>query len=90
MTMADMDEKRVVEAPTVVEDMQEKENIKDDIIQGQTYDFAVEKDGVKTHPQPTSDPLDPLNWSSLKKHGILSIVMFKYVFALLACPNRNV
>jgi hypothetical protein len=36
---------------------------------------ALAKDGLKMHPQPTSDPLDPLNWSSLKKHGILGIVM---------------
>ena len=41
------------------------------------YDFAVQKDGLKVHPQPTSDPLDPLNWSKTKKHTILAIVMFK-------------
>lgn len=41
----------------------------------------VTKDGVKLHPQPTGDPLDPLNWSSMRKHTILGIVMFKYVFA---------
>jgi hypothetical protein len=35
----------------------------------------LEKDGIALHPQPTSDPLDPLNWSSLKKHSILAIVM---------------
>jgi hypothetical protein len=38
-----------------------------------------EQDGVRVHPQPTSDPLDPLNWSKLQKNGILGIVMFKYV-----------
>lgn len=42
----------------------------------------VTKDGFKLHPQPTADPLDPLNWSSMRKHTILGIVMFKYVFAL--------
>lgn len=31
------------------------------------------------HPQPTSDPLDPLNWSRLQKHTILGIVMLKQV-----------
>ncbi|KAF1991444.1 MFS transporter [Aulographum hederae CBS 113979] len=36
------------------------------------------KDGFKLHPQPTSDPLDPLNWSSGRKHGILAIVMALY------------
>jgi len=35
---------------------------------------------LKLHPQPTSDSLDPLNWSKLQKHTILAIVMFKYEF----------
>ncbi|KAJ5609329.1 Major facilitator superfamily domain general substrate transporter [Penicillium herquei] len=39
---------------------------------------AISRNGVKLHPQPTSDPLDPLNWSDLQKHAILSIVMLKY------------
>ncbi|KAL1997927.1 hypothetical protein VTN02DRAFT_415 [Thermoascus thermophilus] len=38
----------------------------------------VTKDGIRLHPQPTSDPLDPLNWSRLRKHTILGIVMWKY------------
>ncbi|RDW63117.1 putative MFS transporter [Aspergillus mulundensis] len=37
---------------------------------------AIEQNSI--HPQPTSDPLDPLNWSRLQKHTILGIVMFKY------------
>ncbi|KAK2762556.1 hypothetical protein FQN53_007446 [Emmonsiellopsis sp. PD_33] len=41
-------------------------------------DQGVMKDGIRLHPQPTSDPLDPLNWSSLQKHSILAIVMIKY------------
>lgn len=41
-------------------------------------DTTVNKSGIKVHPQPTSDPLDPLNWSSLQKHVILAIVMLKY------------
>ena len=41
-----------------------------------THDIAVVKDGMKLHPQPTADPLDPLNWSSAKKHTILAIVMY--------------
>lgn len=41
---------------------------------------AVNKNGIKLHPQPTSDALDPLNWSKSQKHVILAIVMFKYVF----------
>ncbi|KAE8340382.1 hypothetical protein BDV24DRAFT_164349 [Aspergillus arachidicola] len=39
---------------------------------------SVERDGVKIHPPPTSDPLDPLNWSRVQKHSILGIVMLKY------------
>lgn len=37
----------------------------------------VTRDGIRVHPQPTSDPLDPLNWTSFQKHSILAIVMFK-------------
>ncbi|KAL9125054.1 MAG: hypothetical protein Q9217_005693 [Psora testacea] len=40
--------------------------------------LGVVKNGVRLHPQPTADSLDPLNWSTFKKHTILSIVMFKY------------
>ncbi|KAJ5121459.1 uncharacterized protein N7515_009420 [Penicillium bovifimosum] len=47
--------------------------------QGQIlYHAAVGKNGIRLHPQPTADALDPLNWSRLQKHTILSIVMFKY------------
>ena len=42
----------------------------------QSYDIAISKDGLKLHPQPTADPLDPLNWSFAKKHTILAIVMY--------------
>ncbi|GMF77776.1 unnamed protein product [Aspergillus oryzae] len=35
---------------------------------------SVERDGVKIHPPPTSDPLDPLNWPRVQKHSILGIV----------------
>lgn len=40
---------------------------------------TIEQNGMKTHPQPASDPLDPLNWSTLEKHTILGIVMLKSV-----------
>lgn len=42
----------------------------------QSYDIAISKDGLRLHPQPTADPLDPLNWSWAKKHTILAIVMY--------------
>ncbi|KAI9829163.1 MAG: hypothetical protein M1832_000186 [Thelocarpon impressellum] len=45
---------------------------------GDTIEAGVYKDGVRVHPQPTSDPLDPLNWSTWRKHLILGIVMWMY------------
>ncbi|KAF2839660.1 major facilitator superfamily transporter [Patellaria atrata CBS 101060] len=36
------------------------------------------KDGMRLHPQPTSDPLDPLNWTAMRKNSILAIVMSLY------------
>ena len=36
---------------------------------------SVDKHGMRLHPQPTNDTLDPLNWSKTKKHSILAIVM---------------
>ncbi|KAJ6164966.1 hypothetical protein N7470_003638 [Penicillium chermesinum] len=39
---------------------------------------AYDSSGRKLFPPPTSDPLDPLNWSSIRKHVILGIVMLKY------------
>lgn len=41
-------------------------------------DAAVTRDGIQVHPQPTSDSLDPLNWTSWRKHSILGIICFKY------------
>jgi hypothetical protein len=50
-------------------------------------DNVVTRDGFRLHPQPTSDPLDPLNWSSFQKHSILAIAMFLYERPL-ASSNR--
>lgn len=44
----------------------------DTVIEG-----TVTKDGLKVHPQPTTDPLDPLNWSPWRKSSLLAIVMLK-------------
>lgn len=41
--------------------------------------LPVEQHGTHTHPAPTSDPLDPLNWPRWRKHVILGIVMLKFV-----------
>lgn len=43
--------------------------------------------GTKQHPQPTSDPLDPLNWSKFRKNSILAIVMLKYEYPSNASEN---
>lgn len=48
-------------------------------------DNVVTRDGFRLHPQPTSDPLDPLNWSSFQKHTILGIVMYLYDHILSNC-----
>lgn len=77
--MADINEKGVVATTDYADPPQENEKSKAAELAG-PYDFAVSKDGIKIHPQPTSDPLDPLNWSAFKKNTILGIVMFKYVY----------
>jgi hypothetical protein len=38
-------------------------------------DVLILDNALKLQPTPTLDPLDPLNWSSAKKHSILAIVM---------------
>jgi hypothetical protein len=49
--------------------------------------LPVEQNGIRVHPQPTCDPLDPLNWSWLQKHTILAIVMLKYFPNCPHCPG---
>lgn len=61
--------------------MDEKQPVPTEL--GVMGDTTLEQNGFKIHPQPTSDPLDPLNWSRLEKHTILGIVMFKSVLAKL-------
>jgi hypothetical protein len=39
------------------------------------YGTCSSAEMVKVHPQATTDPLDPLNWTTVKKHTILGIVM---------------
>lgn len=59
----------------VTEDVNNEKDIMDHGREG-SYDVAVSKNGFKLHPQPTTDPLDPLNWTSFRKHIILTIVMY--------------
>lgn len=49
---------------------------------GTADEVVLTKDGVKMFPQPIAgDSLDPLNWTTARKHAILAIVM-----SLYACP----
>ncbi|KAI4214442.1 MAG: hypothetical protein LQ349_009213, partial [Xanthoria aureola] len=57
----------------------ETEKARFDAELGQSSDIGIFKDGLKVqHPEPTADPLDPLNWSRWRKHTILAIVMYLY------------
>jgi hypothetical protein len=47
------------------------------IAHGMFRDTSLNSHTTKIHPQPTSDPLDPLNWSRFQKNAVLSIVMLK-------------
>jgi len=43
---------------------------------GSIRELATSKDGFKLFPQPIiGDELDPLNWSFVQKHTILSTIM---------------
>lgn len=51
-------------------------------------DISVNQNEAKVHPQPTSDALDPLNWSRLQKSFILGIVMLKWVHpSFMSCKD---
>ncbi len=58
------------QVPKTTKDFNEKndadETIRNDVI----------RDGVRLHPEPTCDPLDPLNWSRWRKLVVLGIVMW--------------
>jgi Na+/melibiose symporter-like transporter len=45
---------------------------------GYVQEYAPAKDGIELHPKPTTDPLDPLNFSRAQKLTCLSIVMALY------------
>lgn len=69
-----MDEKS--EKPVLAGDV-EKSALQGDIESTPQEVATLTKGGLIVHPQPTADPLDPLNWSKWKKHAILGIVMLK-------------
>ena len=47
--------------------------------EGFVQEFAAVRDGIELHPKPTSDPLDPLNFSKASKFAALGVVMWKFV-----------
>lgn len=49
---------------------------KEAVYEGDVPEAVVTKDGIPLHPQPTNDPLDPLNWNEWRKHTMLVIVMW--------------
>lgn len=51
--------------------------------------IVVVRDGRTLHPQPTTDPLDPLNWPSMRKNTILAIVMAMFVNTRLLGDLKN-
>jgi len=77
--MAAINEKQgILGATTTDEPLSEKLAIETDATPSVTVEHVVTRDGFRMHPQPTTDPLDPLNWTSFQKHVILAIVMFLY------------
>ena len=84
MAMADFDEKKKADRVLGVSDNNQNSSLDGMRAKSvpshnmeESYESGVTKDGIRLHPQPTSDPLDPLNWLTFKKHLILSIVMWK-------------
>ena len=77
--MANINEKQSdPEAPDVSSDIKEKLERSSIAPPPVGVENVVTRDGIRLHPQPTTDPLDPLNWSSFQKHSILGIVMYLY------------
>lgn len=50
-----------------------------DVHRGDVQTILASSGGMGLFPQPTNDSLDPLNWSSIQKHSVLAIIMFKFV-----------
>lgn len=57
-----------------VNELEEKGHLGAEV--GQSSEIGIFKEGLRVHPEPTADPLDPLNWPRWRKHGILAIVMY--------------
>ena len=78
--MSDMNEKgHPAQTTNGAEDIKEKFE-RSSIAPPPVTDNIVTRDGFRLHPQPTTDPLDPLNWTFFQKHTILGIVMLMCTF----------
>ena len=61
------------EKKAVIEPVGAQQDVESGAVSGEVQ---VDKNGFKLFPQPVQeDKLDPLNWSTWRKHGILAIVM---------------
>jgi hypothetical protein len=56
------------------EDITERRAIEEEV--RKSYGTILKDEKVSLQPEPTRDSLDPLNWSSIRKHTILAIVMW--------------
>ncbi|KAI9751275.1 MAG: hypothetical protein M4579_006128 [Chaenotheca gracillima] len=72
------DEKKIEKLPLADGDVAAASSEQIPVHSGDHQMAEMTKDGVRLHPQPTSDPLDPLNWTLWRKHIILGIVMWMY------------
>lgn len=56
---------------------EKKPETRSDFQDGDDQTILASIGGMGKFPQPTTDVLDPLNWSTIQKHSILAIIMFK-------------
>lgn len=80
----------IIRAPSMYlnEKSSQRAPIVDDAENGYVQELAPAKvDGIELHPKPTSDPLDPLNFSRFRKWTCLGIVMWMYVWCIP--PNSS-
>ncbi len=42
----------------------------------ESYGTSLGRDGKQLQPKSTKDPKDPLNWTGIRKHTILALVMW--------------
>lgn len=55
---------------------------------GIVQEYGTVRDGIELHPRPTTDPLDPLNFSRGRKWTCLAIVMTMLVLPVGGSDER--